>query len=187
MTYFKTMARLLMLDIDALLDGSVSLKSLQLYCALNVAILGFIYGLFAGYLSSGVMAAQGMGDAEFSSVKIALAGIPVAFLMHAGAALFIWVFLRGIGGKTDFLTSYFFIGIAGISLWPLAPFAAAFQVIPSGGYPWIMAAGALLSILFAVVVNYMLLQRIYRLSQTKMALAASVTVIYIGCFLYLWV
>ncbi|MBF0202415.1 MAG: hypothetical protein HQK66_14125 [Desulfamplus sp.] len=190
MNYFTTMSALLKLDFS-ILTGKLSLKMIQIYCAVNVGMLGFLYGLCAAYFSADLLAAGDVPDGSYSAVKIIMAGIPVAFLMHAGAALFIWVFLKGMGGKANFLTSYFYIGVASISLWPLAPFGAAFQVLeiqmPPSLFQIITIGAATISLFYALTLNYLIIQKIYQLSQVKMGIATAITIIYIGCFLYLWV
>lgn len=39
--------------------------------------------------------------------KVLIAGIPVALFIHAGAALFIWVFLKAVGGEVRFYDRLF--------------------------------------------------------------------------------
>ncbi len=82
------------------------------------------------------------------------------------------------------MTAYFHIGAAAISLWSLAPFAAAFQ---AGITAPPLALAAIVLCFYALAVNVKVIQAAFRLSALRMALATSVTVIYISCFLYLWV
>ncbi|SLM32084.1 membrane hypothetical protein [Desulfamplus magnetovallimortis] len=186
MNYFSSMAALLKMD-GAVIADKISIKSMQFYCILNVTILGLIYGISASFFIDGVLAGQGIeASGEYSTFKIVFAGVPVAFLMHAGAALFIWVFLRGIGGNANFLVSYFYIGIAAVAMWPLAPVVAALQLhMDKADLFFIKGVGLLFSI-YGFAVLYPVIRNIYNLGHLKMAIAASVTFIYIGCFLYLW-
>ncbi len=98
MHYSATMMRLLSLDPSGI--RQVSLNHLPWICLCHVSVLGLIYGGTAAWLSREMLPGQGL-------LKLTLAGIPAAFLMHAGATLFIWVFLKAMGGKATFLTTYF--------------------------------------------------------------------------------
>ncbi len=160
------------------------IKQLQIYCIVNVLILGLIYGCSAALFSKMVLIESGFNATAANAAKVIIAGIPVAFFMHAGAALFIWVFLRAMGGKANFMVSYFHIGAAAISLWPLAPFVAVLQVGASS--PLLVLLTGLLST-YAFAVNVRVIKSAYRLSAIRMTLATSVTIMYISCFLYLWV
>ena len=160
------------------------IKRLQFYCIVNVLILGLIYGGSAALFSRSLLEGRGMGSDQFNLIKIIIAGIPVAFFVHAGAALFIWVFLKALGGKSDFITSYFHIGTATISLWPLAPFAAVLQLGNRSGLLLLFTA---IFCLYAFAVNFLVIKQVFRLSSVRMALASCITLIYITCFLYLWV
>ncbi len=176
------MSRLLRFDPEPL--TGFNLKSRQYSCMANVAVLGLIYGLSAAFFSHAVLIGKGLDAGGANTLKIIFAGLPAAFLMHAGAALFVWVFLKAIGGRANFIMAYFDMGVAAIALWPLAPVAAAIQTgIHS---PWLLILGSCLSF-YGFFVNLFILQKTFDLSHPKMFIATSVSVIYIGCFLYLWV
>lgn len=183
MNYLSTMGSLLSLS-PFQLTTERQLKQLQYYCIVNVLILGVIYGCSAAIFSRLLLMEKGVTGASVNLVKIILAGIPAAFFMHAGAALFIWVFLKAMGGKSDFMTSYFHIGAASISLWPLAPFLAILQM---GHHSGLLALFTGLFCAYAFAVNVTVIRQAFRLSIFRMILATSVTLIYISCFLYLWV
>lgn len=176
------MARLVRFDIEPL--KRLTVKQLQYCCILNLAVLGLIYGCSAAFFSRLVLSQKGFDADAFNAVKIIVAGVPAAFLLHAGAALFIWVFLRAIGGKANFMMSYFHIGVAAISLWPLAPVVAALQ---TGSRQPLMAVLALILTGYAFALNVRVIKASFQLSCIRMAIATSVTIMYIGCFLYLWV
>ncbi len=127
MNYLNTMGNLLSFGHTFSLKTEKDVKRLQLYCIINVLVLGVIYGCSAALFSRILLGDSGFSADSANMAKVIIAGIPVAFFMHAGAALFIWVFLKAMGGKADFMSAYFHIGAAGISLWPLAPFAALLQ------------------------------------------------------------
>jgi len=182
MTYFNSMIRLLQFDIAPI--KKLNMKQLQYFCIINVIILGVIYGFSAFFFSKIVLVEKGFDASSFNALKIIVAGIPVAFLMHASAALFVWVFLRAIGGKAAFILSYFNMGTASISLWPLAPFIAVLQ---TGGRMPLMVGMAVCFSLYGFAVNVLLIKETFQLSRIKMFIATSVTIIYIGSFLYLWV
>lgn len=183
MNYLNTMGQLLSFT-PFRVQTEPQLKQLQTYCILNVLILGLIYGGSAALFSQMLLTERGMVPQNPDLLKIAVAGIPVAFFMHAGAALFIWVFLKAMGGRSDFMTSYFHIGAAAISLWPLAPFVAVLQIgAPSGLL--LLFTGVFCAYAFAV--NVLVIRQAFGLSVMRMILATAVTLMYISCFLYLWV
>lgn len=174
MSYPAAMIRLFRLDPSGVrqLPGN----HLPWICICHVSLLGLIYGSTAAWISRDLLAGQGL-------FKLSLAGIPVAFLMHAGAVLFIWVFLKALGGNAAFLTVYFTIGVAAISLWPLAPFLALLQVQSPG--PVVLTAFILTGV-YGLVVTAKTIQCAFDLSTIRMVIALSAAVIYIGCFIYLW-
>jgi hypothetical protein len=183
MSYLKSMKYMLTFNPIAL-QKRIDIKRLQSYAIFNVLVLGVIYGSFAALFSRKLLLENGLDTSAYNPLKIIVAGIPVAFFMHAGAALFIWVFLKAMGGKANFLMAYFNIGMAAISLWFVAPFAAALQIgTPSARV--ILSAG--IFSLYAFAVNVRVIQAAFQLSTLKMTLATSVTLMYISCFLYLWV
>ncbi len=182
MHYFTSMGHLLAFN-PIVLGREPNLKRLQYYCIINVLILGLIYGGAAALMGNTVLQNQGLSTSGFNAVRIWMAGIPVAFLMHAGGSLFIWVFMRAIGGKANFITAYFYIGAATISLWCLAPFAAALQM---GTITPVTKGFGLLFSLYGMGIIFKAAQTAFQLSTLKMTIAALVTLSYIGCFLYLW-
>jgi hypothetical protein len=183
MNYMRSMGNILTFNTIGLQRG-IDIKRLQYYAILNVLVLGVIYGCSAAVFSRVIIVDKGFGAGDYNALKIIVAGIPVAFFMHAGAALFIWVFLKAMGGKANFLTSYFYIGTAAISLWFLAPFLAALQL---GTPSIVMAILTGIFSLYAFAVNVKVIKEAFQLSRLKMTIATSVTLIYISCFLYLWV
>ena len=182
MKYFTSMTRLIQFDSAPV--KTLGIKQLQYYCIMNVMILGLIYGFCAFFSSRMILAEKGFDTVSFNAAKIIVAGIPAAFLMHAGTSLFVWVFLRAIGGKANFILSYFNIGVASISLWPAAPFIAALQ---TGSRMPFITVMALCFSLYGFAVNVLVIKSTFQLSRIKMLIATFVTVMYIGCFLYLWV
>jgi hypothetical protein len=175
MNYSAAMTRLARLDPTGV--RQLPMNHLPWICMFHVSVLGLIYGGTAAWLSRDMLLGQGL-------LKLTLAGIPVAFLMHAGAALFIWVFLKAMGGKAAFQTAYFFIGVAAISLWPVAPFLAMLQSQFSFGFA-IVALCVIMSG-YGLAVTARMIQDVFELSVIRMGIALSAAVIYIGCFLYLW-
>lgn len=174
MTYPAAMRRLVKLDPTGV--RQLPLNLLPWICIGHVSMLGLLYGGTAAWLSRD----QIQGN---SLLQLTLAGIPVAFLMHAGAALFLWVFLKALGGKATFLTAYFLMGVAAISLWIFVPFLAMIQVGSPG--PLLLGAFVLTGV-YGLSVTARTIQQAFALSNTRMAIALSAAVIYIGCFLYLW-
>ncbi|MCG8683237.1 MAG: hypothetical protein MI892_00045 [Desulfobacterales bacterium] len=183
MNYLTTMGNLLSFTPFSW-ETEKEIKQLQFYCIVNVLVLGLIYGCSAALFSKLVLVEKGFDAQAVNVAKIIIAGIPVAFFMHAGAALFIWVFLKAMGGKANFMISYFHIGAAAISLWPLAPFVAVLQIGMSS--PLLILLTGLFC-LYAFAVNVKVIKSAFGLSALRMTLATSVTIMYISCFLYLWV
>ncbi|MFZ7127968.1 MAG: hypothetical protein ACOWWM_17560 [Desulfobacterales bacterium] len=182
MRYFSDMARLLMLDgrvYDELLARDHSIR----YCVFNIVVLGLIYGVSSLYFARRVLANSGMENMYFSPVMVLLIGVSTAFLMHGGAALFVWVFCRGIGGCPMFMPPYLNLGVASIALWPVAPALAAFQA-GAAGVP--LTIYGLVTAAYAAAAGYVAIHKASGLTQLKMAIAAVATLVYIACFLYLW-
>ncbi len=182
MQYITAATRLLRLDPSGV--KQLPLQHLPYICIVHVAVLGLIYGGTASLLSQVVLAGQGLEPGSFDTAKIILAGIPVAFLMHAGAALFIWVFLKALGGHAGFVNAYIAMGIAAVSLWPLAPFLVVLQTAAAGPA---VAAGAVITAIYALFVHIKVIQDAFELSFMKVIISLSAAIVYIGCFLYLWV
>ncbi|MCG8564483.1 MAG: hypothetical protein MI747_05310 [Desulfobacterales bacterium] len=183
MHYLTSMGHLLAFN-PGILNREENLKRLQYYSIANVLILGLIYGGAAALMGPYLLERQGLDATGFNGIKVLVAGIPVAFLMHAGGALFVWVFMRAMGGRANFVTAYFFMGAAAISLWCLAPFAAALQM--GTITPFTKGFGLLLA-LYGFGVMFKAAQEAFQLSGFKMTIATLVTLSYIGCFLYLWI
>lgn len=153
------------------------------YCSLNVLILGLIYGCAAIYFSQPVLGGSQAAGATINPLIILMVGAAVAFLMHAGAALFLWVFCRGIGGNENFGPVYLAMGAAAIAFWPAAPGLAALQ---AGSVGPVLCVFTLVAVLNAAAVIYAVIREVSGLSHLKMAIASLVTLIYVGCFMYLW-
>jgi len=184
-SYPRHMLQLLALDSAAVRD--LFKQGLALgYCSVNVLIFGLIYGFSAIYFSQPVLGQNGgpAAGATFSPLIILMVGASVAFLMHAGAALFLWVFCRGIGGSQLFSPVYLGMGAAAIAFWPVAPGMAALQ---AGCLGPVLALFSLAAALYTAAVVYVTIREVSGLSHPKMAIAFLVTFIYIGCFMYLWV
>ena len=183
MNYLTSMGNILAFNTIGLQKG-IDIKRLQYYAIINVLVLGVIYGCSAALFSRAILLENGFDATAYNPLKIIVAGIPVAFFMHAGAALFIWVFLKAMGGKANFLTSYFYIGMAAISLWVVAPFVAALQIGTTSVGITVLTG---IFSLYALAVNIKVIKAAFQLSFIKMTIASSVTLMYISCFLYLWV
>lgn len=182
MNYFSIMIQVLGLKTSHLKHGT-SLKQLQYHCMINVLISGLIYGVCALYFSDIILTQKGLTGGDLNPAKIVLAGISVAFLMHASASLFVWVFFKAIGASLNFIDLYMNIGKASISLWPLAPCIAALQV---GFSHFSLFIACFVFSLYALIVNFRLIHAVSNLSNLKMVIASAVTLLYISCFLYLW-
>jgi hypothetical protein len=156
------------------------------YCFVNVFLFGLLHAVFvlflAGYVWGGAESQAGL--LLQTQAAILASGIMVAFFMHAGAALFFWVFARGLGGRPAFLPLYLNLGVGFIALWPLAPVLAAFQAGIGGGI-LVFILGMLA--LYATGVVFVALKSASGLSAFRMGASMVLTVAYVACFLYLWV
>lgn len=180
--YPRHMLKLLSLKGTVMRD--IFEKGLALpYCSANVLVLGLIYGLAAIYFSQPLLNGSSSAGAGYNALLILMVGATVAFLMHAGAALFLWVFCRGIGGSPLFGPVYMGLGAAAIAFWPVAPGLAALQ---AGCLGPVLAVFTLVAAVNAAAVVYAALRTVTGLSHLKMTIAAVVSLIYIACFMYLW-
>ncbi|MBI9086535.1 MAG: hypothetical protein JEZ11_23260 [Desulfobacterales bacterium] len=181
--YLTLMPRVLRLDpavFREIRDAGLALWA----CVVNVALFGLFYGLSAVHFSGRMLdTANPETGAAFNPLAVVLVGVSVAFLMHGGGALFIWVFCRGMGGTQHFMGPYLNLGVAAIALWPLAPALGAIQ---SGQASIVMQFWAVFATLYGAAVAYVAVREVAGLSDVKMAAAAAATVGYVGCFLYLW-
>jgi len=181
-SYPKHMLQLLGLKstaIRSMFDRGLTLP----YCSINVMVLGLIYGLAAIYFSQPLLKGSSSAGAGYNALLILMVGATVAFLMHAGAALFLWVFCRGIGGSPLFGPVYMGLGATAIAFWPVAPGLAALQ---AGCLGPVLAVFTLVAAVNAAAVVYAALRTVTGLSHLKMTIAAVVSLIYIACFMYLW-
>lgn len=147
------------------------------YCGLNVLVAGLLYSATVLALGSRVT-----GGGVFNPWMILAAGIVTAYFVHAGAALMVWVFCKGIGGTQQFFPIYLNMGIAFAALWLPAPALAALQIVSTP----LLSAFALASAAYAVAVMVTSIAAVVDLSKFRLALAMSATLIYLGCFIYLW-
>ena len=76
---------------------------------LNVSLLGLIYGAATIRFAEAMLARQPDAAVSFNPLMILMVGLSIAFFMHGGLALFIWVFCRGIGGSVQFMPTYLYI------------------------------------------------------------------------------
>jgi len=182
MHYFSAMRRVLGLQGEVF-NEIARQNRLLTYCVINVALLGCIYGGASIYFSQIVLARSESVHVGFNPLLVFMVGLSFAFLMHGGAALFIYVFCRGMGGRVTFMPPYLTIGVAAISLWPLAPMVSAMQAGMGGA---ILQVAAIAAALYALAACYIAVYRVSGLSHAKMAIAVSIAIIYAGCFLYLW-
>jgi len=153
------------------------------YCGINVLMLGLIYGLAVIYFSQPVLNGSNQAGAGYNALLILMVGAAVAFLMHAGAALFLWVFCRGIGGSPLFGPVYMGLGVAAIAFWPVAPGLAALQ---AGFMGPVLALFTLVAAINTAAVVYVAIRTVTGLAHLKMTIAVVVALIYIVCFMYLW-
>ncbi len=178
MTYFNDMIAVLRLDAGIWSRIARSSKALH-YTVANVLILGIVYGLSVLVFGRRLLEP----GASFNPVLIMMVGVSVAFLIHGGATLYIWMFCRGIGGTTTFLPFYLNAGVAAIGFWLAAPALALAQTGARGGA---LSLYLFASVLYALAVLYPAVRQASALSNTRMAIAAVLTVVFVCCFMYMW-
>jgi hypothetical protein len=186
MNHVENMLRVLCLD-EAVYREVITQNRLSLwYTAVNVGIFGLIYGLSSLYFSDRLLDSGAVTESLPIQLRVTLLlmGVSVAFLIHGGTALFSWVFCRGFGGSPLFLPVYLALGIAWISLWPVAPLLSAIQVKIGGG--WVVVLLAATSA-YGLAVFFRALKSASGLSSTRMGIVLAVVIIYIVSFMYLWV
>lgn len=179
MTYFIDMKAVLQLD-ETVYPKIMAQGRLVRYAMANVLAAGLLHALFSLQFSGLLWSAE----ASFTGkLFFAAAGIGVAFLMHAGAALFLWVFTRGAGGRVEFLPVYLNMGVSFIGLWPFVPVLSAIQ---SGfdGPGWYVLLG--MTAIYGLAVIFFGAKSASQLSMARMAAAAGVCIVVIGSMLYLW-
>ncbi len=182
MTYFRHMGRVLALDTGMYRQMARTRAGLG-YCVINVAGTGLIYALSAIYFGRMLLNRGAGGPVDFKPLLVILVGICLAFLIHGGATMFFWVFSRGFGGSRLFMPLYQNLGIAAIALWPLAPAVCGMQ---SGAGSAALAAYMVLAGMGGLMVALSAIRQASGLPPVKLAMAVSATLLYIGCFLYLW-
>ncbi len=156
------------------------------YCFVNVLLFGLLHAVFVLMFAKHVWSVSGVSVSPSVQTQIAIicSGVMIAFFMHAGAALFFWVFARGLGGRPFFLPLYLNLGVGFIALWPLAPVLSALQARIGG--PVLLIILGLLS-LYAAVVVFFGLKNASGLSTLRMSAAMVLTLVFVSCFLYLWI
>lgn len=178
MNYLNDMIAVLRLEPDVWRRVGQSRKALH-YTVANVLVLGLVYGF--SVLTFGRRLLD--PGATFNPLLIMMVGVSVAFLVHGGAALYIWMFCRGIGGATAFFPFYLHAGVAAIGFWFAAP-AVALAQTGAGGVP--LRAYLAVSLFYALAVLYPAVRQAASLSNRRMAIAAVLTLVFVGCLLYLW-
>ena len=182
MNYLEHMMRILRLDGTVFTTLAPTRLPMR-YCMINVTVLGLIYGVASIQFAKELLSRQPDATVSFNPLMILMVGVSIAFFMHGGLSLFVWVFCRGMGGNVQFMAPYLYIGTAAIALWPLAPAVSALQTGASGALLTLYAA---ISAIYGASVLFVAVRAASGLSPVKMALAAVATVVYVGCFLYLW-
>jgi hypothetical protein len=183
MIYFSELKRILSWDTQVYQDLAKRNRLLH-YSTLHVSLFGLLYGITAVLFSQRLLSMRGVApEGDFNALFLIMMGVSVAFLMHGGAALFIWVFCRGIGGSSLFMPLYLNSGVAAAAAWPLAPVMAALQA-GFHNLPIYTLAIVLTGYLFAV--GFIAVRKAAGLNKRRMTVAAVATLIYVGCFLYLW-
>lgn len=147
MSYFFRIKDVLRLEESVYSEIDSSGKTLS-YCFINVLIFGIIYAFSSLFFSGMLLSPEVsfLGKAFF-----VVAGVGMVFLLHAGLALFLWVFTKtAAGGVLQFFPLYFNLGIALAGAWPLAPVLSAFQAGYSG-WGLFMLLGLTLGYALAVI------------------------------------
>ncbi|HZK18785.1 MAG TPA: hypothetical protein VFD15_05675 [Clostridia bacterium] len=184
LTYFNAAVRVLKLD-ETIYPELVEKKRTTRYSFINVIILGIVYGLSAIFFNQEFFDVFSQGASLMISQGIVLfIGIVVAFFLHLGAGLLIWVFLRGVGAKINFFIVYLNVGVSVVPLWLAMPGLAAIQ---AGIVTPIALLYAAFTGVYALLSIFTAAKSSSGLSFLRVSLAMTITIIFITCFLYLWV
>ena len=181
MNYIAAMRSILQLDEKIYHDVHVAGKAAT-FCMVNVLVCGLLYGFFVMHFI-GSMVQDTVAAQAVPAATVIMYGVGTTFLMHAGAALYLWVFSRGFGGRTAFLPVYLNLGLAFIGLWPLAPFLAAWQAGLGGAFVHVFLV---LTAMYGFSVIFMSTKNASGLSMARMSVAMLVTLIVVGSLLSLW-
>lgn len=182
--YFYSMWRVLRLDEGVYPEMGSRGLTLR-YAVTNVFVLGVLYGGFSIYFNQEQFRTFSQPLTLFiAQMIVMLTGIAIAFLVHGGMALLVWTFSRGVGGKVKFSPTYLNLGIAAVSMWPAIPGLIALR---SGFREPIVLVYASVAGLYALTSFFVATKSASGLSSLKMSAAAALAVIFITCFLYLWV
>ncbi len=181
MNYIAAMRSILQLD-EKIYQAIHAAGKAGTFCMINVLVAGLLYGFFVlRFIESMV------GDADAAqavpAATVIMVGVGMTFLVHAGAALYLWVFSRGFGGRTAFLPVYLNLGLSFIGLWPLAPFLAAAQAGAAGGFANVFL---ILTAIYGFCVVFMGVKNASGLSMVRMSVAMLVTVIVVVSLMSLW-
>jgi hypothetical protein len=185
MTYASAMKAVLRLDESVY--PALMAEHRTIRCAMiNVLTFGVVHALFSLYHSRAMTAGDGVVESLPAHLQVAfiLIGAAVAFLMHMGGALFLWVFTRGIGGNTAFLPVYFNIGVSFIGLWPLAPALATVQAGIRSPAAWVFLFAASVYGLAVILIGA---KSASGLSLARISIAMLAAIIFIFSFMYLWI
>ncbi len=179
MNYFTAMKAVLQLD-ETVYTSIMAAGKISRYGVITIVIFGTIYALFALYFDGKLMSPDIPALSRLFFIGF---GIGVAFLMHAGASLYLWVFTRGAGGRVEFLPMYMNLSIAAAGLWPLAVVLPAYQSGIRGTGLYILLWGATVYGLLVIAAGA---KNASRLSTARMIAAFAVCILVVGSMLYIW-
>lgn len=184
MNYTSAMVAILQLDQGIYPAVHHAGKAVN-YCMINILVFGLLHSMSALYFAEAFASVGEAGQTIPWALKLQVMAVAVgvAFLMHAGAALFLWVFSRGFGGRTAFLPVYLNLGLGLIALWPMAPALAALQT----GVRGVALQGFfILAALYGLCVIFIATKSASGLSTLRMAVAMVVTIVVAVSIVYLW-
>jgi hypothetical protein len=182
MYYFAAMRAILQLDENVYQSIHAAGRAVT-FCMINVSIFGVLHAFSALYFIESLFRDSNAAIPMAGKIQFITIGVGVAFLMHAGAALFLWVFSRGFGGRTAFLPVYFNLGLSFIGLWPLAPVLAALQAGVQGPLLHVLVG---LAAIYGLCVIFLGTKIASGLSMLRMSVAMTVTLMVVASLLYLW-
>lgn len=183
MAYFNYLGKLYRFDFSVFTPRELPAHPF-LRTIINVMMAGFLYGGFSLLFNMQQLAIfVDSFSRNLTAGLIILTGIMVALILHAGATLFIWTFCRGVGGNTGLLEYYVVTGFAIPLLWAGMPFLAAQNAGVNSFLVVIPLAVTAAAFLAALVAS---LKEVSGLPVSRLAAAFSLTVVFVGCFLYLW-
>lgn len=185
MNYFNAMWHVMRIDEEIYKDISARGGLAFRYSAINVFILGILYGLFSLYFVDQELFRTFPDPSSILMAKviIVVTGILVAFILHLGAAFLFWTFCRAMRGEARFIPTYFILGVAIAPLWIAVPGLTALH---AGRHDPLVYFYVAFTGIYAFSSFFVATKSIFGYSYKKMSIAMAMMLVFTVSFLGLW-